>query len=95
MDPQRRKNTQESARVYRAAVLAMERRHDVLDAVWSSSTAEEARRRLRNLLDVDDVGAQAVLDLQVHHLTAGGRLRITDHLHQLEELLRDDGAPSA
>lgn len=94
MDPQRRKNTQESVRVYRAAVLAMERRHDVLDAVWSCSTGEEARQRVRNLLGVDDVGAQAVLDLQVHHLTGEGRQRITEHLQQLEDLLRDDGPPS-
>lgn len=94
MDPQERKNAQESVRIYQAVVLAMERRHDVLDAVWASSTAEEARQRLRDQLGVDDIGAQAILDLQVHHLTSGGRQRITGHLEQLEDLLRNDGTPS-
>jgi DNA gyrase/topoisomerase IV subunit A len=94
MDPQERKNAQESIRIYQAVVLAMERRHDVLDAVWASSTAEEARQRLRDQLGVDDIGAQAILDLQVHHLTSGGRQRFTGHLEQLEDLLRNDGTPS-
>jgi hypothetical protein len=94
MDPQERKNTQESARIFQAVLLAVERRHDVLDAVWASSTSEEARQRLRDQLGVDDVGAQAILDLQVHHLTSGGRKRIAVHLEQLEDLLRNDGTPS-
>jgi len=94
MDPQERKNTQESIRIYQAVVLAMERRHDVLDAVWASPTAEDARQRLRDQLGVDDIGAQAILDLQMHHLTSGGRQRITGHLEQLEDLLRNDGTPS-
>jgi DNA gyrase/topoisomerase IV subunit A len=94
MDPQKRKNTQESVRVYQAVVLAMERRHDVLDAVWASSTAEEARQRLRDQLGVDDIGAQAILDLQVHHLTSGGRERIAGHLEQLVDVLRSDATSS-
>lgn len=94
MEPQERKNTQESIRIYQAVGLAMERRHDVLDAVWASSTAEDARQRLRDQLGVDDIGAQAILDLQVQHLASGGRQRITGHLEQLEEILRNDGTPS-
>jgi hypothetical protein len=94
MDPQERENTQESARIYQAVLLAVERRHDVLDAVWASSTTEEARQRLRDQLGVDDVGAQAILDLQVHHLTSGGRERIAVHLEQIEDLLRNDGTAS-
>jgi DNA gyrase/topoisomerase IV subunit A len=94
MDPRERKSTQESARIYQAVLLAVERRHDVLDAVWASSTTEEARQRLRDQLGVDDVGAEAILDLQVHHLTSGGRERIAVHLEQIENLLRNDGTPS-
>jgi DNA gyrase subunit A len=94
MDPQERKNTDESVRIYQALLLAMERRHDVLDTVWASSTAEEARQRLRDQLGVDNIGAQAILDLQIHHLTSGGRERMTGHLEQLEDLLRNDGTPS-
>lgn len=94
MDSQERKHTEEQVGIYQAVLLAMERRHDVMEAVWVSSDAEEARRRLRDQLGVDDIGAQAILDLQVHHLTSGGRQRITGHLEQLEDLLRNDGTPS-
>jgi hypothetical protein len=94
MDPQERKSTQKSAHMDQAVLLAVERRHDVLDAVWASSTSEEARQRLRDQLGVDDIGAQAILDLQVHHLTSRGRERITGHLEELEDLLRNDGTPS-
>lgn len=94
MDAQERKNAEEQVGIYQAVLLAMEHRHDVMDAVWASSDAEEARRRLRDQLGIDDIGARAVLDLQVHHLTSGGRQRITGHLKQLEDLLRNDGTPS-
>ena len=83
MDPQERKKTEEQVGMYQAVLLAMERRHDVMEAVWAASDAEDARRRLRDQLGVDETGAHAILDLQIHHLTALGRQRITGHMQEL------------
>lgn len=47
-----------------AFVLALERRTDVFEVIAASESAEVAHRRLMELLNVSEIAAIAVLDLQ-------------------------------
>lgn len=57
-DGSARKAAREEVGIYQAVLLAMGRSHDVLEAVWACSTAEEARQQLRDHLRVDDIAAR-------------------------------------
>ncbi|UNX56533.1 DNA gyrase subunit A [Georgenia sp. TF02-10] len=61
---------------------------DALDAVIAlirrSPTVEEARAGLRELLDIDEVQAEAILTMQLRRLAALERQRILDDYRELE-----------
>lgn len=62
-----------------ALIAALDRRHEVLDAVSTSGTAEEAIVAIARLLDVAEAPARAVVDSQFRRYTAleGLKLRET------------------
>jgi DNA gyrase/topoisomerase IV subunit A len=61
-----------------AIAAAVERRVEVLDLIASSSSADAARSRVVDLLDVSEAGATAVLDLQWRRLAEQERSRIAE-----------------
>lgn len=73
-----------------AAVLlhALERRHEVLDAIVDARDHAEAVRTVRELLDTTECCAEAVLDLQFQRLTKTERARIRDELADLDAVLQ-------
>jgi DNA gyrase subunit A len=52
-----------------AVVKALDRRAGVMEVASTSENADAARRELSRLLDVPEVGANAVLELQVRRYT--------------------------
>ena len=54
-----------------------------------SQTTDEARDGLVALLDIDEVQARAILDMQLRRLAALERQRIIDHLAELERTIAD------
>src|SRR5574340_152321 len=66
---------------------ALERRHEVLDAIVDASDHAEAVRMVRELLDTTASCAEAVLDLQFQRLTKIERARIRDELADLDAVL--------
>ncbi|MDQ3592712.1 MAG: DNA gyrase subunit A, partial [Actinomycetota bacterium] len=52
-------------------------------------TTDEAREGLKELLEIDDVQAQAILDMQLRRLAALERQRIIDRLSELEATIAD------
>lgn len=62
-----------------ALVAALERRSVVLEAIESSDEAEDAVRRLRELLGVSEAAASEVLNMQWRRLTCQERARIYEY----------------
>ena len=66
-----------------ALVSALERRHEVLDAVVASEDYDAAIEALAALLDTSEDAAEAVLKLSFHQLTRVSRRRIATELDNL------------
>lgn len=72
-----------SREIAAALVRALERRHDVLDAVVASEDYDAAIEALADLLDTSHDAAEAVLRLSFDRLTKVSRRRIADELENL------------
>ena len=66
---------------------AIERRTEVFDGIADSSSLEDARRRVADLLGISDVGAVAVLDLQARRFTRQDQQRIAEERAELRRSL--------
>lgn len=66
-----------------ALVYALERRHEVLDAVVASDDYDAAIEAIADLLDTSEVAAEAVLRLSFDRLTKVSRRRIAAELENL------------
>lgn len=70
-----------------ALVRAMDRRDEVFQMIEDSEDVDEARRRVGQLLGVGEVGARAVLDLQVRRLTRDQRRALASRAAELRSKL--------
>ncbi|MGD7707461.1 DNA gyrase subunit A [Microlunatus sp. Y2014] len=77
------------AHIYRGLVKALDMLDEVIALIRRSPSTEEARAGLITLLDIDEVQATAILDMQLRRLAALERQRIIDHLAELERLIAD------
>ncbi|HJR89262.1 MAG TPA: DNA gyrase subunit A [Aeromicrobium sp.] len=77
------------AHIYRGLVKALDQLDEVIALIRRSPTAEEARVGLIELLDIDELQANAILDMQLRKLAALERQKIMDQLAKLEELIAD------
>ncbi len=68
-------------------VKALERRHEVLDAIVESADRAEANAAVRALLDTDEAAADAVLGLQFTRLTKVERRKIAKELADADATL--------
>lgn len=80
---QERGELQRRRAIYEALVVALDRSGEVLGAVAASEDADEAVRALMVLLQVDEVAATAVLDMQWGVMTRARRRRIVTARDQL------------
>ena len=77
------------AHIYRGYAKALDALDEVIALIRRSPDAEDAREGLMQLLDIDEVQARAILDLQLRRLAALERQRIMDELTRLEALIAD------
>ncbi len=79
----------ERAHIYRGLVKALDMLDEVIALIRNSPDVEEARSGLIGLLDIDDLQANAILEMQLRRLAALERQRIMDRLAELEVIIAD------
>ncbi len=77
------------AHVQRGLVKALDALDEVIALIRRSPDVEDARSGLMELLEIDEVQAQAILDLQLRRLAALQRQAIIDRLAELELTIAD------
>jgi DNA gyrase subunit A len=83
------RDAQEKAHIYRGYVKALDRLDDVIELIRNSPDVDQARQGLIELLDVDEVQANAILEMQLRRLAALERQAIIDRLAELEAQIAD------
>nr|WP_221474581.1 DNA gyrase subunit A [Planomonospora venezuelensis] len=72
------RKAEERAHILRALLKALERMDEVIALIRRSPSAAEAQGGLMALLEIDQIQAQAILDMQLRKLAALERQQITD-----------------
>ncbi|WP_181775564.1 DNA gyrase subunit A [Amycolatopsis pittospori] len=85
----RLRKAEERAHILRGLVKALDMLDEVIALIRRSPSAEEARPALMSLLDVDEIQATAILDMQLRRLAALERQRIVDTLAEIELEIAD------
>ncbi|MBM7816440.1 DNA gyrase subunit A [Brevibacterium paucivorans] len=85
----RLKKAEERAHILRGYLKALSALDEVIALIRRSPSSDEARTGLMELLDVDDIQANAILDLQLRRLAALERLKIEEEAQKIEELIKD------
>lgn len=70
-------------KIYEALVAGIERRHEVLDAVFDSADPFDAMDAVGRLLNVEQEPASAVIEMQFRGLVGDTRSRLMDRLEEL------------
>ncbi len=77
------------AHVYRGLVKALDALDEVIALIRRSASTDEARVGLQELLEIDEVQAGAILDMQLRRLAALERQKIIDQLAEFERIIAD------
>jgi DNA gyrase subunit A len=85
----RLRKAEERAHILRGLVKALDALDEVIALIRRSPTVEEARGGLIQLLDIDEVQAGAILDMQLRRLAALERQKIIDELAKIEVEITD------
>jgi len=88
----RLRQAEERMHILRGYLKALDALDEVIALIRRSPTVEEARDGLIDLLDVDEVQARAILDLQLRRLAALERQKIIDEATELEAKIADYNA---
>jgi DNA gyrase subunit A len=80
----RLRKAEERAHILRGLVKALDMLDEVIALIRRSATVEDSRVGLMQLLDVDEIQATAILDMQLRRLAALERQKIIDELAKLE-----------
>jgi DNA gyrase subunit A len=79
----RLRKKQERAHILRGYLKALDALDEVIALIRASDTVEAARTGLMQLLDIDEVQATAILDMQLRRLAALERQKIIDEYEQI------------
>jgi DNA gyrase subunit A len=85
----RLRKAEADAHILRGYLKALDALDEVIALIRRSPTVEEARTGLMDLLDVDEVQASAILNLQLRRLAALERQKIQDDADKLEREIAD------
>jgi DNA gyrase subunit A len=85
----RLKKAEERAHILRAYLKALDALDAVIALIRNSPSADEARTGLMELLDIDEIQAVAILDLQLRRLAALERLKIQQEAEEIEAKIAD------
>ncbi len=85
----RLRKAEEDAHIWRGLVKALDQLDAVIALIRSSPEVDDARQGLIRLLEIDEVQANAILDMQLRRLAALERQKIIDRLAELELIIAD------
>jgi DNA gyrase/topoisomerase IV subunit A len=93
MNAEQRRRAEDTLRVVDALVKAADRREEVFRVVEDSEDVDEARRRLMELMELDELSCRAVLDMQVKGFTRERRQLIAAHAEEIRSSPSSGGEP--
>jgi DNA gyrase subunit A len=79
----RLRKKEERAHILRGYLKALDALDDVIALIRASATVDEARSGLMGLLEIDEIQATAILDMQLRRLAALERQKIIDEYNQI------------
>ncbi|MCB9411533.1 MAG: DNA gyrase subunit A [Actinobacteria bacterium] len=85
----RLRKAEERAHILLGLLKALDRLDEVIALIRRSPDVEGARRGLMDLLDIDELQATAILDMQLRRLAALERQKISDEYDELTRLIAD------
>ena len=85
----RLRKAEERAHILRGYLKALDALDDVIALIRASATVEDARSGLMELLEVDELQATAILDMQLRRLAAMERQKIIDEYDDLMTKIAD------
>ncbi|WP_020669069.1 DNA gyrase subunit A [Amycolatopsis nigrescens] len=85
----RLRKAEERAHILRGLVKALDALDEVIALIRRSPSADEARPALMELLEIDEIQATAILDMQLRRLAALERQKIIDELAKIEAEIAD------
>ncbi len=83
------RRAEERIHILRALIKALDALDEVIALIRRSPNVEQARSGLMELLDIDEVQADAILRMQLRQLAALERQKITDEYEELEARIAD------
>jgi DNA gyrase subunit A len=83
------RKAQERAHILRALLKAIDQIDAVIALIRASESAAVAQQGLMGLLDIDEIQARAILDMQLRRLAALERQQLTDEYNELMEQIAD------
>ncbi|GGJ28712.1 DNA gyrase subunit A [Paenarthrobacter histidinolovorans] len=85
----RLRKAEEEAHILRALLKALDMLDEVIALIRASNTTEAAREGLMELLEIDELQARAILDMQLRRLAALERQKIQDRHSELEAMIEE------
>jgi DNA gyrase subunit A len=85
----RLRRAEEQAHIYRGLVKALDALDEVIALIRRSPDVDVARTGLIELLEIDELQANAILEMQLRRLAALERQKIIDRLNELEAEIAD------
>ncbi len=83
------RKAEERAHILRALLKALDALDEVINLIRNAESADAARGQLMSFLDIDEVQATAILDMQLRRLAALERQRIIDEYGELTERIAE------
>src|SRR6516165_226371 len=83
------RKAQERAHILRALIKAIDRIDEVIALIRASESAATAQQGLMDLLEIDEIQARAILDMQLRRLAALERQQLNDEYDQLMAQIAD------
>ncbi|MGN6612492.1 MAG: DNA gyrase subunit A [Angustibacter sp.] len=88
----RLRKAEEEAHILRGLLKALDALDEVIALIRASATVDDAREGLMQLLDIDDLQARAILDMQLRRLAALERQKLIDRYEELQALIAEYNA---
>ncbi|MBZ5735547.1 DNA gyrase subunit A [Nocardioides sp. TRM66260-LWL] len=85
----RLRKAEERAHILRGLVKALDMLDEVIALIRRSPEVDDARQGLIELLEIDEIQANAILDMQLRRLAALERQKIIDDLAEIERTIAD------
>ncbi len=85
----RLRKAEEEAHILRGLLKALDALDEVIALIRASATVEIAKDGLIGLLEIDDLQARAILDMQLRRLAALERQKLTDRFDELQRLIAE------